>query len=256
MLKLGLSIYQVSKLVRDKIPQRTVYAFLAGEKDTGTETASVIMNAIGLTMKPKSEKIRFRKGIAMKEKKSNSLRGRVKQEWEKAGKPKWTPRELLGICLLIDLEFSTEGLNPAEKFHTAIVNKDYNYLITWAQGLKLKEWDNKDACANKGENKMKKRNWRNWLVEDNLVALYIALHDYKDLHYELGEIEGIITHKGFPMRIQNYIAIKTNGEKGLSAALESPLFNQLYDIFKDFDQTNFAKLVNLILETKSDVNKN
>jgi len=95
---------------------------------------------------------------------------------------------------------------------------------------------------------------RSWLVEDNLVALYIALYEYKDLNYELEEIEEIVTHKSFPMRIQNYIAIDTNGRRGLDAALKSPLFNQLYDIFKGFNQKNFARLVNSILEVKSKVN--
>ncbi len=94
---------------------------------------------------------------------------------------------------------------------------------------------------------------RNWLVEDNLVALYIALHAYKDLNYELKEIKEIIPHKGFPMRIQNYIAIDTDGRKGLDAALESPLFNELYDIFKGFGQKKFAQLVNSILEVKSKI---
>ena len=97
---------------------------------------------------------------------------------------------------------------------------------------------------------------RNWLVEDNLVALYIALYEYKDLNYELKEIEKIIPHKSFLMRVQNYIAIDTNGVKGLDAALESPLFNGLYDIFKGFSQKKFARLVNSILDVKSKVKKN
>ena len=96
---------------------------------------------------------------------------------------------------------------------------------------------------------------RNWLVEDNLVALYVALHEYKNLKYDLGEIEHIIPHKSFPMRIQNYVAIDTDGRKGLDAALKSPLFNELYDIFKDFSQEKFARLVNSILDVKSKVNK-
>jgi hypothetical protein len=96
---------------------------------------------------------------------------------------------------------------------------------------------------------------RNWLVEDNLVALYIALHGYKDLDYNSEEIKKIIPHKGFQMRIQNYIAVDTNGKKGLNAALKSPLFNELYGVFKVFDQVNYAKLVNLILKVKSKVNK-
>jgi len=140
MLKLGVSIYQVSKLVKDKIPQRTVYAFLAGEKDACTETASVIMKALGLTIVPINDKNLLMDGIKMKEQKSNTFRGRVMQEWVKAGKPNWSPRELLGICLLVDLEFAVEGINPALKFRKAIESKDYNYLITWAQGLKLASW--------------------------------------------------------------------------------------------------------------------
>lgn len=48
MRKSGMTIYQLAKLVEDKIPQRTVYGFLAGEQDTGTETASVLMKALGL----------------------------------------------------------------------------------------------------------------------------------------------------------------------------------------------------------------
>ncbi|HUU16872.1 MAG TPA: hypothetical protein VMW72_06980 [Sedimentisphaerales bacterium] len=94
---------------------------------------------------------------------------------------------------------------------------------------------------------------RNWLVEDNLVALYIVLHGYKELAYNLEEIEEIIPHKGFPMRIQNYKAIHTKGKEGLNAALESPLFNELYEILESFEQHKFAKLVNSILKVKSEI---
>ena len=94
---------------------------------------------------------------------------------------------------------------------------------------------------------------RNWLVEDNLVALYIVLHGYKELAYNLEEIEEIIPHKGFPMRIQNYKAIHTKGKEGLNAALESPLFNELYEILGSFEQHKFAKLVNSILKVKSEI---
>ncbi len=96
---------------------------------------------------------------------------------------------------------------------------------------------------------------RNWLVEDNLVALYVALHEYKDLRFKLEDIKKIIPLKGFGMRIQNYIAIDTDGKEGLDAALKSPLFNELYGIFKDFGQKKFARLVNSILDIKLKVNK-
>ena len=96
---------------------------------------------------------------------------------------------------------------------------------------------------------------RNWLVEDNLVALYIALHKYKDLDYRLKEIKTIILHKGFPMRVQQFVAIHTKGKRGFKSGLKSPLFKNLYKIFRNFNQRRFAKLVNLILNVKSKVNQ-
>ncbi len=53
MNKSGMTIYRVAKLVEDKVPQRTVYAFLNGEKDAGTRTASIIMKALGLSVTTK-----------------------------------------------------------------------------------------------------------------------------------------------------------------------------------------------------------
>jgi hypothetical protein len=140
MANLGLNIYQVAQIVKDSIPKRTVYAFLTGEKDTGTNTASVLLDALGLKIEIEKDVVKRLRDSQMERTKSNKFMGRVKSEWEKAGKPKWSPRELLGICLLIDLELRIEGLNPAEKFRKAVDAKDYRYLITWAQGLKIKTW--------------------------------------------------------------------------------------------------------------------
>ena len=61
MRKSGLTIYQVAKMVKGKIPQRTVYAFLTGEKDTGTETASIILQTVGLEIKMKRIKKRAKR---------------------------------------------------------------------------------------------------------------------------------------------------------------------------------------------------
>ena len=68
------------------------------------------------------------------------------------------------------------------------------------------------------------------------------------------DIEKIISHKGFPMRIRQFRAIKTKGKSGLKSGLDSPLYKQLYNIFKDFNQREFATLVNSILKVKSKVN--
>ena len=100
---------------------------------------------------------------------------------------------------------------------------------------------------------MKKRKKRNWLVEDNIVALYIAKHKYKDLNYKKKETEEIIAHDAVQMRIQQFVYIHTNGKRGLDSGSKSPLYKQLYNIFKDFDQKKFAELVNLILEVKSNL---
>ena len=53
--KSGLTIYKVAKMVEGKVPQRTVYAFLRGEEDSLTATASAIMEALGLTVTRKSK---------------------------------------------------------------------------------------------------------------------------------------------------------------------------------------------------------
>lgn len=94
---------------------------------------------------------------------------------------------------------------------------------------------------------------RNWLVEDNLVALYIALHGYNELDYDLEEIKKIIPHSGFSMRVDQFKAVGTEGRKGLKSGRDSPLYNELCSIFTEFEQGKFARLVNSILKVKSEI---
>ncbi len=140
MADLELTIYQVSKMLENKIPQRTIYTFLTGEKDTSTATASLIMEMLGLSIKVENGNTISKKEIFMKTQKPKTFRGRVIAEWEKIGKPDWSPREILGICLLVDFEFRIEGNNPAPIFRNRIESKDYSKAIAWAQGLKFSEW--------------------------------------------------------------------------------------------------------------------
>lgn len=140
MLELGLTIYQVSKMVEGKIPQRTVYTFLTGDKDMGTETASIIIEALGLVVNVNPDQTNIKKGIAMKAEKPKSFRGRIMVEWENVGKPNWSPKELLGMCLLVDFELRAEELNPAEVFRKYVENGNYSKAMMWAQGLKFKTW--------------------------------------------------------------------------------------------------------------------
>ena len=141
MLDLNLSIHQVSKLVETKIPRRTVYAFLTGEKDTATKTASIIMDALGLSVKRDLEKTVKIKEKIMKTEKPKSFRKRIMTEWETIGKPNWSPRELLGMCLLIDFDFAKEGQNPAPTFRKYVQEKNYSQASTWSAGLKFSKWN-------------------------------------------------------------------------------------------------------------------
>ena len=47
-----LTINQVANLpkVKGKIPRRTVYAYLSGEKDSASRTVSILLDAVGLTI--------------------------------------------------------------------------------------------------------------------------------------------------------------------------------------------------------------
>lgn len=140
MLKLELTIYQVSKKVEGKISQRAVYTFLTGEKDMATEKASILMEALGLKVKVDPDRKEYLRAERMKKEKPESFRGRVIAEWIKAGKPNWNSRELLAICLLVDFELRTEGLNPAEVFRKYVENRNYSKAMTWAHGLKFRTW--------------------------------------------------------------------------------------------------------------------
>ena len=47
----GWSRYRLAKELEKKMPARTVYAYLSGERDLSSERASIILNALGLKIK-------------------------------------------------------------------------------------------------------------------------------------------------------------------------------------------------------------
>jgi hypothetical protein len=63
MKKGGLTINQVANLpkIKGKIPRRTVYAYLSGEKDSSSKIVSRLLDAVGLTITTKGTKTRSRK---------------------------------------------------------------------------------------------------------------------------------------------------------------------------------------------------
>jgi len=44
----GWTCYRLSKELKDKLPQRTVYSYLSGERDISTKRVSVILKELGL----------------------------------------------------------------------------------------------------------------------------------------------------------------------------------------------------------------
>jgi len=50
------SRYRLEKELQGKIPARTVYAYLSGECDLGTDRVSIILQALALQIKRKSNK--------------------------------------------------------------------------------------------------------------------------------------------------------------------------------------------------------
>ncbi|MBA7677554.1 hypothetical protein ES703_85812 [subsurface metagenome] len=101
-----------------------------------------------------------------------------------------------------------------------------------------------------------------WTIEDNVVALYLAMYSDRELQYKIRRIEDIISKtlfvkKGFKMRIKNYLYIVTSGKEGLDARYPDgfPLYKELYDIFKSFDPDKFRDYVNMILEKRKDMGK-
>ncbi len=55
MLDYNLSIYRLSKMVEDKVSQRTIYDFLSGKSDTTSEVVWILLETLGLTITTKSE---------------------------------------------------------------------------------------------------------------------------------------------------------------------------------------------------------
>ena len=61
MNELKLTTNQLSEILKDKIPRRTIYYFLSGVTDARTEVASEIMKVLGIELISKKHK---RKGGA------------------------------------------------------------------------------------------------------------------------------------------------------------------------------------------------
>ncbi|MBN2457292.1 MAG: helix-turn-helix transcriptional regulator [Sedimentisphaerales bacterium] len=51
MKQRGWTCYRLSKELEGKLPQRTVYSYLSGERDISAERVSIILKVLGLKIK-------------------------------------------------------------------------------------------------------------------------------------------------------------------------------------------------------------
>ena len=54
MSEMNLTTYKLCKMVEGQVPKRTIYDFISGKSDAGTEVASALMKALGLKITSKS----------------------------------------------------------------------------------------------------------------------------------------------------------------------------------------------------------
>ena len=101
-----------------------------------------------------------------------------------------------------------------------------------------------------------------WMIEDNVVALYLAMYGNNGLKYKIDDVEKIISNtishkKGFRLRVKNYLYIVSGGKKGLDAGNPNGIFlyKKLYSIFKSFSPCKFRDYVNMILEIRNRMKK-
>jgi len=73
--------------------------------------------------------------------KESSLRGRVILRWSKAGKPDWSLKKTMSICIEVERELKKMGINRTPKFSYKIRENDKSYLRNWVQGCHF-EWIN------------------------------------------------------------------------------------------------------------------
>lgn len=93
-----------------------------------------------------------------------------------------------------------------------------------------------------------------WTIEDNLLALYVALYGDEELPLRTAGIAKLVGHKGFDLRVQNYRWIAEGGKRGLSAGHRwpkaNPTYRALYELCRDLPQEKLAVLVSLIIKQR------
>lgn len=63
-----------------------------------------------------------------------TIRGTVKNIWEREGRPHWGREQTIRVCETVDEDFSNQGLMPAPRLREARDRNDVHYVQTWVLG--------------------------------------------------------------------------------------------------------------------------
>lgn len=86
-----------------------------------------------------------------------------------------------------------------------------------------------------------------WSREDNVVALYIALHGAQSVGLPVSQMQEKLGVGALLMRAQQFIAIHTNGARGLKSGLVSPRLRSIYSEYTSWPQQRLLQYVRKIL---------
>ena len=64
----------------------------------------------------------------------NSLRRSVILRCGRVGKPNWSLKKTINVCIEESNKFEIKDRNPAPKFHKAIMSNDVSYIRRWVLG--------------------------------------------------------------------------------------------------------------------------
>jgi len=98
-----------------------------------------------------------------------------------------------------------------------------------------------------------------WLIEDEVVALYLEMYGDSDLEQSQSDViqlmeNTVVLKKRFKMRMSNFRHIIPNGKKGLDAGYGPKghkKFRDLYDIFRTFPRHDFTRYVKMIIDVRN-----
>ena len=96
-----------------------------------------------------------------------------------------------------------------------------------------------------------------WLIEDEVVALYLEKYGDSGLDQSQGDViqlmeNTVVPKKCFEKRMRNFRYILSDGKEGLSAGYLKghKKFRDLHDLFDTFPEHDFTRYVKMIIDVR------